>query len=167
MSLLNKIRKGKNIRRIFGKREIDIIEKQLLGINLLPSEKTRLSRDIKKKFEAIKELSDSFSEFELKKASFIKKIIEEAKEAIFESKQLSQIKRIILFGSYAENQASFRSDIDIAVEFSEIGTREANEFRIRVLSKVPEKIDIQVYNILPEKIKKEIDEKGKILWKKG
>jgi hypothetical protein len=26
--------------------------------------------------------------------------------------------------------------------------------------------DIQVYNVLPDKIKKEIDEKGKILWKK-
>jgi len=167
MSLLDTIRKSKNIRRIFGKREIEIIEKQLLGINLIPSEKTRLSRDIKKKFETIKELSDYSSEFELKKASFIKKMIEEAKETIFESKQLSRIKKIILFGSYAENQASFRSDIDIAVEFFEIEKREANEFRISILSKVPEKIDIQVYNILPEKIKKEIDEKGKILWKKG
>ena len=44
--------------------------------------------------------------------------------------------------------------------------KEASEFRIKVSGKVPEKIDIQVYNTLPEKIKKEIDKKGKVIWKK-
>lgn len=166
MSLLDTIRKSKNIRRIFGKKEIEIIEKQLLGINLIPSEKTRLSRDIKKKLVAVKEIADYSAEFELKKASVVRGMIEDAKEAIFESKQLSRIRSIILFGSYAENQATFRSDIDIAVKFSEIENREATEFRIRVMSKVPEKVDIQVYNTLPKKIKKEIDKKGKVLWKK-
>jgi len=166
MSLLAVIRENKNIRKIFGKKELEIIEKQILGINLLPSEKTRLSRDIKKKLKAVQELAGYSNEFELKKASIVKEMIEEAKEAIFESKQLSRIRRIILFGSYAENQATFRSDIDIAVEFSEIGDRESTEFRIRVMSKLPEKLDIQVYNTLPEKIRKEIDKKGKVLWKK-
>ena len=166
MSFVNTIKKSQNLRRLFGKRELEIIEKQLLGIKLKNSEKTRLSRDIRKKFLAIKELSDYSFYFNLKKGILIKEMIENAKEVILESKYFSRIKRIVLFGSYAENQATFRSDVDIAVELSSIDAKESVRFRLDVISKVPEKIDIQVYNVLPEKIKKEIDEKGKIIWKK-
>src|SRR3989344_3399773 len=151
MSFINTIKKSQNLRRIFGKRELEIIEKQLLGIKLKNSEKTRLSRDIRKKFLAIKELSDYSFYFNLKKGILIK-------EVIVESKYFSRIKRIVLFGSYAENQATFRSDVDIAVELSSIDAKESVRFRLDVISKVPEKIDIQVYNVLPDKIKKEIDE---------
>lgn len=166
MSLLNTIRKDPNIRRIFGKKEIEIIEKQLLGIPLKPSENTRLSRDIKRKFEAVKSLSENISEFELKKGALIKRLIEDAKEAIFESKYLTKIKKIWLFGSTAENQRTFHSDIDIAVEFSNISSKEASEFRIKTMGKINDMVDIQVYNVLPRKIKKEIEAKGKILWKR-
>jgi len=166
MSLINLIKADMNLRRIFGKAELKIIEKQLLGIALKPSERTRLSRDIRKKFLVIKELSAYANEFQLRKGAIIKEMIENAKEAIFETKYLSRIKKIILFGSYTENQATFRSDIDIAIVFSDISMKEASEFRIKVSGKVPEKIDIQVYNTLPEKIKKEIDKKGKVIWKK-
>ena len=47
----------KEARRIFGKKEIGIILKQLEGLPLKPSELTRLSRDIKPKLEFIKEIS--------------------------------------------------------------------------------------------------------------
>ncbi|MBI2112487.1 nucleotidyltransferase domain-containing protein, partial [Candidatus Woesearchaeota archaeon] len=127
----------------------------------------RLSRDIKTKLEAVRKLSENISEFQLKKGQNIKELIKEAKEVIFESKQVSKIKKIWLFGSTAANERTFRSDIDIAVEFSSINSREASEFRIKTLSKLPEIIDIQVYNILPEKIKKEIDEKGKVIYERG
>jgi len=60
MGLLELIRHEKELRRIFGQQELKIIEKQLLGVNLSPSEKTRLSRDIKPKFEIIKEGEESF-----------------------------------------------------------------------------------------------------------
>ncbi len=166
MSLLNTIRKNPEIRKIFGKKEIEIVEKQILGIKLKPSEKTRLSRDIKKKFSVIKSLSENISEFELKKGQYITGHIEEAKEVILESKYHSRIKKIILFGSTAENSRTFRSDIDIAVEFDKIDLREATEFRLKSLGKLSEMVDVQVYNILPEKIKREIDEKGKVIWKK-
>lgn len=166
MSLLNTIRKDPNIRRIFGKKELEIIEKQLLGIKLMPSENTRLSRDIKKKFKAVKSLSENSAEFELKKGARIKELIEEAKQAIFSSKYLAKIKKIWLFGSTAENQRTFRSDIDIAVEFSSINSKESSEFRIKTMGKINDIIDIQVYNTLPEKLKKEIEAKGKVLWKR-
>lgn len=166
MELLNLIKKDGRVRRIFGKKEIEIIEKQLLGIKLKPSENTRLSRDIRKKFEIIKILAENSSEFELKKGQNIREKIDNAKEAILESKYFSKIKKIILFGSTAENERTFRSDIDIAVEFSEVDKKEATEFRVKTLGKVSDMVDIQVYNVLPEKIRKEIDKKGKVIYER-
>ena len=166
MSLLKFLKENEKARKIFGKRELKIIEKQLQGVNLTQSEKNRLSRDIRPKFQFIKDAARFELEFNLKKGQIIKDKIEEAKEAIFESKHLTKIKRIVLFGSAAERQLSLRSDIDIAVEFDEIDEKEAAKFRISTLGKVPDKIDIQVYNILPDKIKKEIDEKGKVIYEK-
>jgi len=164
MGILNIINKNANMRKIFGKRELVIIQKQLLGVPLKNSEKTRLSRDIKKKLEAIKEISKFSSEFELKKGAEIKKIIEEAKEVIFQNKLFSRIKKILLFGSTVENKLALNSDIDIAVEFNKITKGEASDFRREVMGKVNEKVDIQIYNILPQKIKKEILTKKKALY---
>jgi len=166
MDLINFLKTSKDARKIFGKRELKIIEKQLLGINLTQSEKNRLSRDIRKKFEFIKEVSKFSSNFELKKGAEIKEMIEEAKEAILEHSLSNKIKRIILFGSFVENTMTFRSDIDLAVEFDNITSKEAILFRVKISSNVNDLIDIQVFNILPDKIKKEIDEKGKVLYER-
>ena len=74
-----------------------------------------------------------------------------------------KIRKIYLFGSVAEGAHIFRSDIDIAVEFDKITLKEATKFRIKF--NYSEKIDVQVYNILPEKLKKEIN-KGKIIYER-
>src|SRR3989344_5514988 len=105
-----KLLNNKNARLIFGKRELKIIEKQLLGINLTQSEKNK-------------------------------------------------IKKIILYGSFAENKFTFNSDIDLSVEFDKINKEEATLFRKRILANSNEKIDIQIYNFLDEKIKKEVIDK--------
>lgn len=164
MNLINIIKNNKNIRRIFGKRELIIIEKQLLGVTLKPSEKTRLSRDIRKKFDAVAALIPFAQDFHLQHGLVIKESIDEAKDAILSSKYFPRIKRIILFGSAAEHQLALGSDIDIAVDFSQIAKEEAVPFRLDMLRNISDKIDIQVYNLLPEKIKKEIDIKGRILY---
>lgn len=166
MGLLKFLKENKDARKLFGKKELQIIEKQLLGINLTQSEKNRLSRDIRKKFEVIKGLSNFSEEFLFNKGALIKEMIKEAKEVIFEDILFQKIKKIILFGSAVENQLTFRSDIDIAVEFSEINLKEATLFRVRTLGKLPSRIDIQVYNCLPDKIKREIDTKGRLLYLK-
>lgn len=166
MDLLKFLKSNNNVRKIFGERELKIIEKQILGINLTQSEKNRLSRDIRKKFEFIKEAIKFSEDFELKKGTLNKKIINEAKEIILNSSFHNKIKRIFLFGSIIENQLTFRSDIDLAVEFSEISLEEATLFRKNILRDVNPKIDIQVYNHLPDKIIKEIKTKGKILYER-
>ena len=163
--LLNFIRKNEDLRAIFGVRELKIIEKQLLGINLTQSEKNRLSRNIRKKLKVIKEISKYQEEFELKKASEIKIIIKDIKEYILSSEYFPRIKRIYLFGSSVKNERTFRSDIDIAVEFmDDISLKEATEFRIKFSGR--DDLDIQVFNILPKKIKKSILNDYKILYEK-
>jgi len=164
MALLNFIKGNDEARRIFGKRELKIMEKQLLGVNLTQSEKNRLSRDIRKKFEFISKVSRFEPEFALKKGAEIKKMIQETKDAILEDTLLSRINSIILYGSAAENKLSLQSDIDLAVIFDKITLKDATLFRKRILGKVNKKIDIQVYNHLPDKLKKEIDENGRAIY---
>ena len=155
-----------NARKIFGKRELKIIEKQLQGINLTQSEKNRLSRDIRKKLKFIRQINRFEDEFGLKKGEVIKEIIKGTIEVIKEDVLFRKVKEIILFGSYIENQMSFRSDIDIAIKFDKINVREATKFRIRIHGRSSDKVDIQVYNILPKKITHEIDKKGRLLYQK-
>lgn len=154
------------MRRLFGKRELVIIRKQLLGVPLKNSERTRLSRDIRKKFEAISLLIPAAKEFKLKKGAEIKRQIEKAKEIILETKFFPRIKRIIFYGSVAENKPTLLSDIDLAVEFTSLAEGEATLFRREVLGELSDKFDIQVYNQLPVKIKKEIDKKGKVVYER-
>jgi len=165
MNLIQFLKKNEDARKIFGKRELKIIEKQLNGINLTQSEKNRLSRDIRKKFSFIKEISKFSDQFELKKAGLTKLLINETKEIILHHPLRNKIKKIILFGSFAENKMTFKSDLDFAVEFSKVTRKESFNFRKNISGKTTNKIDIQVFNFLPEKVKKEIIIKGKIIYK--
>jgi predicted nucleotidyltransferase len=164
MSLIKLLEDDENSRKIFGKREIKIIEKQLFGVNLTQSEKNRLSRDIRKKFEFISKVSRYRDEFDLKKGFEIDKIIEETKEMILKDVLYQKIKRIILYGSVVENKLTLHSDIDFAVEFTKTNLKESTIFRKRILGKTNKRADIQVYNELPKKIKDEIDKKGRIIY---
>jgi len=164
--LLNFLKKNKNTRKVFGKRELKIIEKQLNGVDLTQSEKNRLSRDIREKFRFIKEVSGFEDEFELKKGRIVEERISEAVEVIKEHSLFRKIKDIVIYGSIVEKRFHLFSDIDIAVKFDKINLKEATKFRMEVAGRLPEKIDVQVYNVLPEKIKKEIDKNGKSVYKK-
>jgi len=164
MDLTQFLEKNKNTRKIFGNKEVNIIKKQLNGINLTQSERNRLSRDIREKFKFIKEVSNFSNEFDLKKASFIKDLIQESKEIILKHPLREKIQEIIVFGSFIENKLTIRSDIDVAVLFSEITQKQAFDFRKNISGKLSNKIDIQVFNVLPEKIKKEIKNKGKTIY---
>ena len=166
MEFISFLKENENCRKLFGKREIKIIEKQLLGIALTQSEKNRLSRDIRKKLEAINELNKFSPEFNLKKGADLRKKIDEAKKFILDDEISKKIKKIILFGSAIDNKITFRSDIDLAVEFSNINLKEATLFRKRILGKVNGKIDVQVYNFLPNKLKQEINKNHKVLYLK-
>ena len=163
---INFLKNNENTRKVFGKRELKIIEKQLWAVNLTQSEKNRLSRDIRKKLEFIREASKFSEEFELKKGKIVKEIIENTLETIKKHKWFWKINEIILFGSKAENRFHLFSDIDIAVKLKNMNKEDALLFRKEILRETDDKVDVQVYNLLPDKIKREIDKNGRILFKK-
>jgi len=152
MNFIEFLKDNENTRKIFGQREIKIIEKQLNGINLTQSEKNRLSRDIRKKLQFIKEIENFKEQFGLKKGEEINKKIKETIRIILENNLRNKIDKIILFGSVAENKITIRSE------------EEAFNFRKKILGQVPDNLDIQVFNFLPKKIQQEINKKGKILY---
>ena len=165
MTIINFLQNKKDARKIFGKKELMIIQKQLMGVNLTQSEKNRLSRDIRKKFWLIQEIAMFQDNFKLKKGAFIKDMIKGTIQVILEDKLSKDVKEIILFGSAVMKTLTLQSDIDIAVKFNKISLKEATLFRIRVQGKLNDKIDIQVFEYLPNRIKQEIKTYGKILYK--
>lgn len=164
MSLLNLLKTNKNARKIFGKKELDIIYRQLEGVSLKQSEKNRLSRDIRPKLDFIKDIAGFSEEFELKKNQNNRKLIDRAVEAILNDELGKDIKAILLFGSFADNSYTPMSDIDICVVFREISSSESTQFRIRVSGQLPDKVDVQVFNILPQKIKRDIARNHRVLY---
>ena len=166
LALKEFLKTSKNARRIFGKKEIEIMLKQLDGLPLTQSERNRLSRDIKPKLEFIREISEFDKEFTLKKDQDAKKIIDKAVKIILQDKLKDKIEAIFLFGSRVTGIVTPRSDIDICVVFSNIEKEDADRFRIRILGNFSVKADIQVFNVLPQKIKRSIAGSHKILYKK-
>ncbi len=164
---LKNIMLSEESRLLFGKREQEIIRKQLAGERLLQWERNILSRSIRKKLKVVGKLAEFKEEFSLEHNADNKKIIEDAKNKILESEWKENIAAIMLFGSFADGTFTKRSDIDLAVVFRKNqGTKEATLFRARLLGRISSKVDLQVFNILPLKIKKEIMEKGVILYQK-
>src|SRR3989338_8509034 len=159
------LRQNKNARRIFGNKELEIISKQLEGLPLKQSEKNRLSRDIRPKLEFIREISEFEDEFGLKKDQDARKLIDKAVNVILQDKLKDKIEAILLFGSHVRGIVTKRSDIDICIVFTDISLEEATKFRIRISSEFSEKVDIQVFNTLPQKIKRAIARNHKILHK--
>jgi len=160
------LKNDNDARKIFGKKEIAIILKQLDGITLTQSERNRLSRDIKPKLEFIKEINQFKDEFKLKKDQDTKKIIDKAIELILQDELKDRVRAILLFGSHAGGMVTHRSDIDVCVVFKkDLSLKEATKFRIRVLGNFSLKMDIQVFNVLPQKVKRSIARKHKILYK--
>lgn len=166
MQLTMFLKNNPNTRKIFGEKELKIIEKQLFGVSLTQSEKNRLSRDIRKKLQFIVDISRYSFDLELKKGSELKDLVNEAKETILGDVLSKRIKKIFLFGSVIKKEQALVSDIDIAVLFDDITPKEANLFRARIAGRVTEKIDIQVFNILPDKIKESILKENKTLYLK-
>ncbi len=75
------------------------------------------------------------------------------------------IQAILLFGSHADNTATWRSDIDICVLLEkEITIEEEFIFKKTLLGLLPENIDLQIFHHLPLKIKKSIADNHKVIF---
>ena|SRR3989344_3011659 len=154
-------------RKIFGAKELEIIFKQLNGYVLKQSEMNRLSRDIRQKFAFIAECSRFSGEFALKKNQTNKKIIADTLVELMNDQSFKDINAILLGGSYANGEFTPESDIDIFVVFkkSEVSIKEATIFRKRMLARLHPKVDLQVFNALPENIKQDVLSNHRVIFK--
>ncbi|HLC72543.1 MAG TPA: nucleotidyltransferase domain-containing protein [Candidatus Nanoarchaeia archaeon] len=165
MNLHHFLKSEHNVRKLFGKKEIEIIGKQLEGSTLTQSEKNRLSRDIRPKLECIQSMAQFQDEFKLKKDQDNRRLIAVAVNTIVQDRLQENIRAILLFGSFANKSSTKHSDMDICVLFKQpLSLKEATAFRIRISGQLSEKIDVQVFNILPQKIKREIAKNHKVLY---
>ncbi|HLC95722.1 MAG TPA: nucleotidyltransferase domain-containing protein [Candidatus Nanoarchaeia archaeon] len=166
LSLRNLLKNNKEARRIFGEKELKIVIKQLEGITLTQSEKNRLSRDIRPKLQFIKELIPFDKEFELKKGQHYQGYIGMAVSAILQDELAKNVLAILLFGSRAGGIVSIRSDVDVCVVLNkEISSQETTKFRLRILRDLPDKFDVQIFNVMPQKIKRAIAANHRILYR--
>ncbi|HIH10785.1 TPA: nucleotidyltransferase domain-containing protein [Candidatus Woesearchaeota archaeon] len=95
----------------------------------------------------------------------VQRTIQKAVDVILKEDQEHNINAILLFGSYADGTAIWRSDIDICVVFKKMPTeKEAFMFRVKVMGVLPDIVDLQVFNVLPQKIKKTIADNHKVLF---
>ena len=93
------------------------------------------------------------------------KVLSSAVDVILNNKINREIKAILLFGSHADGTAIWRSDIDICVVFKkDVTDKEAFLFRKNLLGQLPDMVDLQVFNVLPQKIKRAIAENHKTLF---
>lgn len=139
--------------------EKKIIKKQLLGATMTQTERNRLTT-IRKKLRAVQLLAPFSENLVLKRKYLFKKMLE---ESIFIIKQFPGVKRILLFGSHITGSPRLDSDIDLAVVFESITKNEAKIFMKSIIGKIPEKVDLRIYNFLPENVKQEVD-KGVIVF---
>lgn len=77
-------------------------------------------------------------------------------------KGFKKVKFIFLYGSLARGFARKDSDIDICI-FYDGSKEEAERFRIKLLSLLPSRFDVQIFQSLPLYIRKEIL-KGKSIY---
>ncbi|MEK6874067.1 MAG: nucleotidyltransferase domain-containing protein [Nanoarchaeota archaeon] len=81
-----------------------------------------------------------------------------------EMSDFDSVKFIILFGSYAYGRPNKLSDYDFAVYY--VGDKkERFKFRLKILSKLSDDFDVQIFQDLPLYVQKEVL-KGKVIYVK-
>jgi len=85
-------------------------------------------------------------------------------EKLREMPDSDRVKFVFLFGSHAEDKQNKLSDIDFAIYY-EGSRKERFKFRLKMLSKLSDKFDIQIFQDLPLIIRKDIL-KGKLIYVK-
>ena len=76
----------------------------------------------------------------------------------------SKVMFVMLYGSHADNTQNKLSDIDYAI-FYNGNKKERFRFRLKILSRLPDKFDIQIFQDLPLFVRKDIL-KGNLLYAK-
>ena len=90
--------------------------------------------------------------------------IETLLEIIKSTEGFDRIEFIIFHGSMATGRGLKTSDYDICIYYDG-SYREMSEFRLKLLSKLPGNVDVQIFQQLPLYVRKEVL-KGRVLYTK-
>ncbi len=71
---------------------------------------------------------------------------------------------VFLFGSYSQKKQNNLSDVDFAVYYKG-DKKERFKFRLKLLAKLPDKFDVQIFQDLPLYVRKEVL-KGEVIYAK-
>lgn len=78
-----------------------------------------------------------------------------------EMPNFDRVKFVFLFGSYVKNKQNKLSDIDFAVYY-EGSKKERFKFRLKLITKLPDNFDVQIFQDLPLYVRIEVL-KGKLI----
>ncbi len=78
-----------------------------------------------------------------------------------EIRDFDRVKFVFLFGSYSNGKQNKLSDVDFAVYY-EGNSRERFNFRLKLLGKLPDNFDVQIFQDLPLYVRMEVL-KGKLI----
>jgi len=92
----------------------------------------------------------------------IENLIEKFLEEIKKSELFSKIEFIVLFGSYLSDYHLDDSDVDVCLYIKD-NEKNLAKFRLKLLKEFPDKLDLQIYQLLPTYIQIEVL-KGKFLY---
>lgn len=81
-----------------------------------------------------------------------------------EMPDFDRVNFVILFGSYSQNKQNKLSDIDFAVYYNG-DSKQRFKFRLKLLTKLPDKFDVQIFQDLPLYVRIETL-KGKLIYAK-
>jgi len=81
------------------------------------------------------------------------------------NKAFSRLNFIILYGSHSKGTSTPLSDIDLCLSLS-LGKKERDELRLRLVSSLPDKYDLHLFEDLPSYVQVEVL-KGKVLYVKN
>ena len=85
-------------------------------------------------------------------------------EKLKEMKDFDRVKFVILYGSYAGGKENKLSDMDFAVYY-ERGDKKRFKFRLKLLAKLPDEFDVQIFQDLPLYVRMNVL-KGKVIYAK-
>ncbi|MEK6937677.1 MAG: nucleotidyltransferase domain-containing protein [Nanoarchaeota archaeon] len=83
-------------------------------------------------------------------------------EIIKQKRLLSKLNFIILYGSFSQGKQTPLSDVDVCLSLS-LDKKERVKLRLSLLSELPEKYDLQIFEDLPSYVQVEVL-KGKFLY---
>ena len=95
----------------------------------------------------------------------MKKEVETLLRTLKTMKEFKKVKFIFIYGSEVSGEKLETSDVDFCVYYDTNDKEEMVKFRLRLLSKLPKNFDVQIFQLLPLFMRKEVL-KGKLIYAK-